>query len=223
MNISQLRPASQLAQRFGVKSILYGGPGTGKTPLTNTAPRPVLCAAEPGLLSMRGSSVPTFEAYTVPKLEEFWQWLFTSAEAKNYDTVAIDSVSQVAEIYLTKYLHENKDGRKAYGELSRKVMEIANALYYLPQKHIYLIAKQGTDDGGIKKRPWLPGQDLNVKIPHLYDEILHIGNVQIVGIPKPVLAIRTKDSFDVVARDRSGMLEEFEEPHIGRLFEKCMK
>jgi len=221
MNISQLRPASQLAQRFGVKSILYGSPGTSKTPLTNTAPRPVLCAAEPGMLSMRNSLVPTWEAYTVPKLEEFWQWLFTSAEAKNFDTVAIDSISQVSEIYLTKYLGENKDGRKAYGELSRRVMEIANALYYLPQKHVYLIAKQATDEGN-KKRPYFPGQDLNVKIPHLYDEVLHIGNIQLVGMPKPILAIRTKDSFDVVARDRSGMLEEFEEPHLGKLFAKAM-
>ena len=224
MQMSQLKPASELAQRFGVKALAYGGPGTGKTPMVNSAPRPVLCVVEPGMLSMRTSNVPAWEAYDSARIDEFFKWLFTSAEAKNFDTVGIDSISQVAEIILTDELKKNKDGRKAYGEMSRRVMEIVNALYYLPQKHIYLIGKQSVvDENGIqRKKPYFPGQDLNVKIPHMYDEILHIGQVNMPGMPKPVVAIRTAETFDIMARDRSGRLAELEPPDLSALFAKAM-
>lgn len=224
MNINQLKPASQLAQRFGAKSLIYGAPGSGKTPLINTAPSPVLCVVEPGMLSMRNSTIPAWEAYTAEKIDEFFKWLFESKEASKFDTVAIDSISQLAEIFIIQELKRNKDGRKAYGEMSRRVMEILNNLYYMPQKHVVLIAKQTTveENGTQKRRPFFPGQDLNVKVPHMYDEILHVGLAVIPGQAKPVTAIRCKESFDVMARDRSGMLNEYEPPDLNYLFNKCM-
>lgn len=227
MQMRDLKPASQLAQRFGVKCVAYGGPGAGKTPLFKTAPRPVLCVVEPGMLSMRdATNIPAFEAYTPEKIEEFFDWLFRSHEARNFDTVGFDSFSQIAEIILKQELKRNKDGRKAYGEMSRRVMDWADGLYFMPNKHTYLIAKQGTvDEGGVNfKRPYFPGQDLNVKIPHLFDEILHIAPAQIPGVNmnKPVQAIRTLGTFDTMARDRSGKLAELEPPDLAALFRKVM-
>jgi hypothetical protein len=225
MNIQNLKPASELAQRFGVKALAYGPPGTGKTPLVKTAPRPVLCVVEPGMLSMRDAvNIPAWDAYTPERLDEFFKWLFESKEATNFDTVGIDSVSQMAELILTQELNRNKDGRKAYGEMSRRVMDIINKLYYFPQKHIYLIGKQvvADENGVASKRPYFPGQDLNVKIPHLYDEILHIAEANIPGMVKPVIAIRAQPTFGIMARDRSGRLAELEPPNLGELFKKCM-
>lgn len=224
MNFQSLKPAGQLAQRFGVKALAYGGPGMGKTPMVNSAPRPVLCCVEPGMLSMRGSSVPAWEAYDVGRINEFFAWVFQSAESKQFDTIAIDSISQLAEIILTDELKKNKDGRKAYGEMSRKVMEIVNALYYMPNKHIWLIGKQTVvDEMGVqRKKPYFPGQDLNVKIPHLFDEVLHIGLNTIPGQPKPIVAIRSAETFDIMARDRSGKLAELEPPNLANLFTKAM-
>lgn len=222
MNASDLKPASALAMRLGVKCLAYGPPGIGKTPLINTAPRPVLLAVEPGLLSMRNSNVPTYEAYDAPRIDEFFTWLFTSAEARNYDTVGVDSISQMAEIILTQELKRNKDGRKAYGEMSRRMMEYVGGLYFLPGKHMYLIAKRTmVDDNGVQTyRPYFPGQDLNVKIPHLYDLIVHIAPELIGGVMQP--AIRTKSSYNALARDRSGKLAELEPLNLANLFNKCM-
>jgi hypothetical protein len=103
-------------------------------------------------------------------------------------------------------------------------MDIVNQLYYMPQKHVYLIAKQAVyDEGGIqKKRPFFPGQDLNVKVPHMYDEVLHFGLVNVPGQPKPVVGIRCQESFDIMARDRSGKLNEIEPPDLSAIFLKCM-
>lgn len=225
MQMSQLKPASQLAQRYGCKAVAYGPPGSGKTPIIKTAPRPVLLAVEPGLLSMRDAhNVPTWEGYTYDKIEEFFKWFYQSSEAKNFDTLGIDSGSQMAEIYLTRELGRNKDGRKAYGEMSIAIMTHLNQLYYTPSKHIYMICKQGTveENEKQKRRPYFPGQDLNVKVPHLFDAVLHIDKAMPQGVAKPVTAIRTASTFDIMARDRSGNLAELEPPDLSALFAKAM-
>jgi hypothetical protein len=193
-------------------------------------------ATEPGLLSMRGSTVPTWEAYTPERIKEFFDWLKSSNETKNYDTVCIDSVSQYAEIELTKQLKCNKDGRKAYGELSRAVMEEMNFLYFLPQKHIFMLAKEAQHEeistsfnGPVpvsntvyKKVPFFPGQDLNVKVPHLFDEILYITKGNVPGVAGQQKYIRTLMTDEVLARDRSGRLAEYEPHDLAALFAKVM-
>lgn len=238
MQMSQLKPASQLAKRYGVKSIIFGAPGSGKTPLINTAPRPVLLVTEPGMLSMRTSTVPAWEAYTPQLIVEFFEWFLKSREAANFDTLGIDSISNIAEIILTEELTKVKHGMKAYGNMSERAMKIANDLYYMPQKHIVMIAKQGTVENGrqtilqngevsyepiMQKRPFFPGKDLNVKIPHLYDNVMHLGEVVMPGQPKPVRALRTKEIPEVFARDRLGNLNEVEQPDLSLLFAKAMQ
>ena len=131
MNIKDLQPVSKLAMQSGVKALVYGPPGSGKTPISQTAPRPVLCAIEPGLLSLR--SVPnllTWEANTVEKIYEFFNWVFESNEIKNFDTIVIDSVSQLANLILEQELIKNKHGKQAYGEMAKKVLVIMNKIYY---------------------------------------------------------------------------------------------
>lgn len=224
MNMSQLKPAYQCSAQYGVKALAHGGPGSGKTPLVKTAPRPVMCVTEPGLLSLRDWDGPVWEAYTAKAIDEFFDWLKRSNETSNFDTIAVDSVSQMAEIYLAEAEKTNKHGLKAYGDMAEKVTEHTDTLYYLKNKHVYLIAKQqlSSEGGGIvKKRPYFPGKECNVKIPHLYDEILHIGVHNIPGSGE-YRAIQTADSLTAAARDRSGKLNEYEPCDLGALFAKCM-
>lgn len=223
MDITQLVPAHTLAATFGVKMMVYGPPGVGKTPALETAQRPVLCAIEPGMRSMARSNIPTWEAYTLPRVNEFFQWLFGSAEAQNFDTVGIDSVSQYAEMELAHRLATNKDGRKAYGEMARTVYTNLEKLYFMKYKHAYLIAKRGLveDNGAMKARPYFPGQELYVRVPHLYDEILHMEKVPGQGgIMVPMF--RTSDNGMVHARDRSGQLLELEPVNIQAICHKAM-
>lgn len=225
MQMSQLRPAYACAQQYGVKMLAHGGPGSGKTPLVKTLPRPVMLACEPGLLSLREWDGPVWEAYTPAAIDEFMLWVNTSQEASNFDSVAVDSGSAMAEVYLGAALATNKHGLKAYGEMSEKCMKHLNALYLMPQKHVYIVAKQmlSEEGGGMKKkRPYFPGNELNIKVPHLYDEILCVGKYQIPGVQGEVPAIRTLDSLTVSARDRSGRLDEYEPTDLGALITKCM-
>ncbi|AXC34302.1 Sak4-like ssDNA annealing protein [Escherichia phage Shy] len=225
MQTRDLRPAGDFARQYGVKMLAYGPPGSGKTPLINTAPRPVLLITEPGMLSMRGSTVPAWEAPTVERIDEFFDWLFRSNESKGFDTVGVDSVSQLAEIVVKAELKRNRDGRKAYGEMARKVLDHLTGLYYMQQKHTYLIAKQAMaeEEGTQVKKPYFPGQELGIQVPHLYDLIGHVAKTTVPGVQSQVLAIRTAPTFGINApRDRSGRLNELEQPDLTALFKKAM-
>lgn len=224
MRQADLKPAGELARRMGVKSVIYGPPGSGKTPVINTAPRPVLLAVEPGLLSMRNSNVMTYEAYTVPRILEFFQWFFGSNESRNFDTLAIDSGSQIAEDFLSDELRKKTDKRALYGNMSDRVMSLMNQLYHLPQKHIVIICKQDYSDvnGVVMKRPKFPGQDLHTKIPHLFDLVMHYDTYQVPGVGD-AKALRCWGGYDTTCRDRSGRLAEFEQPNLTQIINKIMQ
>jgi len=226
MDIRSLKPASTLAAKLGVKSIAYGDPGVGKTPVVITAPRPVLLLVEPGARSLsKATSLPAWEAYEYTKIEEFFKWWFSSREVDNFDTLALDSVSHLAEVVLKEMLKRHSHGLKAYGEMSTKVMEWMNGLFYQPQKHMYLICKQTRveENGAQKRKPFFPGNDLNVKIPHLFDLIMHLGLHSIPGVVGLQKAFCTSEQFDLLARDRSGNLATFEPPNLTDIFNKAMQ
>lgn len=230
MNARDLVPARDCAKSMGVKSVLYGGPGIGKTPLIDSAPNAVLCAIEPGMLSMANCSVLTYKAYEHPKgvaygIDEFFKWFFESNESRKFDTLGVDSASEMAEAILRQELPQHKNKMAAYGQMSYRVMEILTKLYYLPRKHVVLISKQFVDKESGYRRPSYPGQDLNVKVPHFFDLIMHYSKLPIGTIPgviQEVKALRCIESADTMARDRTGKLFEFEQPNLTQLFSKCM-
>jgi len=220
MKENDLRPAKDFAVLFGVKSIIYGPAGSGKTPIVNTAPRPVLLATEPGLLSMRNSNVPTWIAPTTAKIDEFMKWFEGSTEAKNYDTLAIDSVSQMCDISLQEAAKKHRHGLQQYGEMADYIMPYMERLYFMKEKHMFLICKEGTEGTGFK-RPYFPGQVLPVQIPHRYDCILRLARTNIPGIGEQ-LAFQCNGSIDVLARNRFGNLADFEPPNFEGLIKKAM-
>jgi len=225
MQMSDLKSAKEFAVQFGCKCIVYGPPGTGKTPILNTAPRPVLLATEPGLLSMRGSNVPTWMADTPAKIDEFFKWFFNSAETKNFDTLGIDSASFMADVYLQKALKENKHGIKAYGDMATDTMEHLRTLFYTRYKHTYIICKEESHvgDGLTIKRPYFPGKVLPIDVPHLYDMVLRLAKT---NVPKQggaeLLAFQCVGTYNIIARNRTGNLDDFEAPDFGALVTKAM-
>jgi hypothetical protein len=218
MQQSDLRPAKEFAIHFGMKAIVYGAPGTGKTPLVGTAPRPVLLATEPGLLSMRKSDVPTWIGHTKARIDEFMKWFELSSESKNFDTLAIDSTSQMCDIALSE--SKQKHGLAQYGEMADYVYPYLERLYFMKEKHMYLIAKEEVMPDG-KKRPYYPGKFLPTQIPHKYDCVLRLARVPIPNVGEH-LAFQCNGSIDVVARNRTGDLADYEPANFGDLVKKVM-
>lgn len=226
MQASDLRPAGQLAVRYGVKMLVFGPPGGGKTPAIRTAPNPVLLATEPGLLSLRGSNIPTWEAGTAERCEEFRKWFFGSKEASKFDTVCIDSVSQLAEHYLAKAERGNKHGLAAYGAMAEDVAGFTEALYFQREKHAYLVCKEDILDDGWR-RPYFPGKELHKKIPHRYDVIMRAAKVLIPELGREEYAFQTTSTMNWVCRSRQNpddppKLAAFEPQNISAIINKLM-
>lgn len=220
MQASDLKPAKDFARKFGCKAIIYGPAGTGKTPIINSAPRPVLLACEPGLLSMRNSDVPTWIAPTKDKIDEFFKWFELSSEAKKFDTLAIDSVSQMCEIALNEAKKRIKHGLQIYGDMNDYIYPYMERLYFMPEKHMYLIAKEEVQDSGLR-RPYYPGKQLPIQIPHRYDCILRLAKVPVPNVGEAT-AFQCNGTYDVIARNRTADLAEFEQPDFGLIVKKVM-
>ena len=78
----------------GVKLLVYGQAGAGKTRLVPTLPKPILLSAESGLLSLQGEDIPYITIGTMADLHEAYSWLTESEEAQQYESVALDSLSE---------------------------------------------------------------------------------------------------------------------------------
>jgi hypothetical protein len=72
----------------------------------------------------------------------------------------------------------------------------------------------------MQKRPYFPGKDLNIKIPHLFDSVLHLGKCLIEGKQTP--ALRTIQTSEIFARERSGKLAELEPSNLAYIFNKAL-
>lgn len=223
------KPIGQLGAQRGIKAVLYGPPGTGKTPMAASLTNAVVAAHEPGLLSVRGLNTPAIELFTAQDVREFYKWVFGSTEIQKYDTLVVDSVSQLAEILLREHQSTTSHGMQAYGKMAEEVLEIISELFFMPSINVVLIAKHSTETITMRRgleevtvelaKPYLPGRKLGIDVPHLFDEIWYAHKTTIPGVG-PTTAIQTQHSETAVARDRSGKLAPLEPPNLNQIFAK---
>lgn len=237
----QLQSASQLAALHGVKCMVYGRAGLGKTMLTATAPYPVLISAESGMLSLKKENIervwgvgtegisydiPVIEIKTISDLVEAEVWARTSQEAKNFHTICIDSLTEIGEVVLSNAKGQVKDPRQAYGELIEKMTTTVKAFRDLKGKHVYMSAKEerSKDEatGVTLAGPAMPGSKLGQQLPYLFDEVFHLGKAKDQASQQDYRYLRTQPDFNYDAKDRSGALAELETPHLGYVFSKIM-
>lgn len=210
----------------GVKILVYGGPGAGKTVLCSTAPAPIILSAESGLLSLRRFNLPFIEIKTIADLIEAHTWAKSSAQAKQFQTICLDSISEIAEVVLKAEMARNKDPRKAYGEMQVAMTNIIRDFRDLDGKHVYFSAKMERvkDDasGAILFAPLMPGQKTGPAMPYFFDEVFRL----FVGKSpegQEFRALRTRPDFQSDAKDRSGMLDEVEQPNLSHIIAKIMQ
>ena len=206
----------------GIKVVVYGQAGAGKTSLIPTLPNPIIISAESGLLSIQGSNIPYIEIDSYESLMEAYKFITTSSEAEAFDSIAVDSISEIAEVVLAHEKRVNKDGRAAYGEMAVQVMEIMRAFRDIKGKHIYFSAKcEKSQDkmGRVLYAPSMPGSKLAQQIPYLVDEVFAL-RVERDADGNSQRALMCESDGLWQAKDRSGKLAAWEAPDLGEIIKK---
>ena len=159
----------------GVKLLVYGQAGAGKTSLIPTLPTPVVLSAEGGLLSIKDANLPYIEITSIDDLHEAYKWLSESKEAADFESVALDSISEIAEVVLNYERKATKDPRQAYGAMQEQMQDIIRIFRDLSGKHVYFSAKldKSQDEmGRILYSPSMPGNKTGQQLPYFFDEVL---------------------------------------------------
>jgi phage nucleotide-binding protein len=205
----------------GAKIVVYGQAGSGKTTLIKTLPTPIILSAEAGLLSISEANLPYIEINSMETLREAYQWAAESEEAKGFETIALDSISEIAEVVLIAEKKIAKDPRQAYGALQEQMGEIIRAFRNLP-RHVYFTAKcekQADETGRILYSPSMPGAKLGQQLPYFVDEVLALRvEKDQEGVPRRALMCETDGLWQ--AKDRSGKLDAWEAPDLGLIIKK---
>jgi phage nucleotide-binding protein len=206
----------------GVKVLVYGQAGAGKTTLVKTLPNVVVLSAEGGLLSIQDADLPYLEIASMDDLREAYEWLTSSDEAKGFESVALDSISEIAEVCLNHEKKVNKDPRAAYGAMQEQMADIIRAFRDLPGRHVYMSAKlEKTQDemGRVLYAPSMPGNKSGQALPYFFDEVLAL-RVEKDGEGNTQRALMCDSDGLWLAKDRSGKLEAWEAPDLGAIIAK---
>ena len=204
-----------------LKVLVYGQAGAGKTSLIPTLPKPVILSAEGGLLSIAGSDIPFIQIKNMNDLREAYTWLTESDEAKQFESVALDSISEIAEVCLNSEKAKASDPRQAYGEMQTTMAEVIRLFRDLPM-HVFMTAKleKAQDEmGRMLYSPSMPGNKTGQSLPYFFDMMLALRvEKDAEGIVQRALMCDSDGLW--AAKDRSGKLEQWESADLGAIIAK---
>jgi phage nucleotide-binding protein len=204
------------------KILVYGQSGAGKTTLIKTLPNPVIVSAESGLLSIKDADIPYIEIGNSAELCEAYEWLVGSDEAKQFESIAIDSISEIAEVILSAEKKSTKDPRAAYGSMQDQMAGLIRTFRDIKGKNIYMTAKlEKTQDemGRVLYSPSMPGNKTGQSLPYFFDAVLALRvEKDAEGVAQRALMCDSDGLW--LAKDRSGKLDNWEAPDLGSIIEK---
>lgn len=209
----------------GLKMLVHGPAGAGKTVMGATAGEPTLIiSAEAGLLSIAGA--PSYiKVVTVSSIQDLYDVYEYLNSEHVCDWIVLDSVSEIAEVVLSYEKANNKDPRAAYGQLQEQMTTMLRKFRDLPLYNVLMTCKQQrvTDEysGTTMYIPSLPGRALTQQISYMFDEVFAL-RVEKDDEGALYRVVQTSRDAQYEAKDRSGKLDLFEEPNLKKLKAKII-
>lgn len=214
------------ASSHGIKLLVYGTAGAGKTRLSASMPgKTIILSAESGLLSLRGFDIDTVTIGDMQDLRDAYNMIIES----NYNNVVLDSLTEIAESILeVESSKKTKSGElvglAAYNELYKQVKRLCKAYRDLPGKNVLFTAlvEREKDElsGAVLMQPLLPGKKLTGEIPALFDEVFYLTAAPDKETGVVSRWLQTQRDNKVMAKDRSGALDQYEPADLTHIFNK---
>lgn len=163
----------------GVKVLLFGSSGIGKTSLLGTlSGKTLILSAESGLLVLKDKDIDVIDIDSIEKLGAVYVAL-KSGELK-YDNVCLDSLSEIGEMIVAEldkddYYGDPTNTFPMWKEYSKRMTNIAKSFRDLKGMNIVLtaLAEPVEANGSIKYLPMIPAKKAQAKLVSLYDEVYY--------------------------------------------------
>jgi len=206
----------------GLNIMVYGPPGVGKTRLISTLPAPLIISSERGNLTLKGFDIPVAYIQNGQDLKTVYDFL-KSDGGKTIKSVALDSVSDIAETMLGIAKRSNNDVRQAYGQIAELIIDWMKKFRDLPHVHKYFVAQMAPfkDEvtGQIKWGPDFPGKQIGKSAPYIFDLLLRAG-VHVDEKGERTYYLQTKADQFYDAKDRSDALDAYEQSDFNIILNK---
>ena len=259
----------RLAERRGIKMVIFGKSGIGKTSLlwTLDAASTLFLDMEAGDLAIEGWPGASVRPRTWIECRDFAVFIGgpnpavageglygqqhyeavcarygDPAVLDRFDTVFIDSITVASRLCFAwaqtqpeafsdkidpKSGRPKADLRGTYGLHGRAMLQWLMHLQHTRGKNIILVGilDEKTDDFGRRVFiPQLDGAKTGLELPGIVDQVVSMVELRTAdGKPYRAFVCHTVNEWGHPAKDRSGRLDQIEEPHLGRLMEKIRR
>jgi len=210
----------------GLKMLVYGAAGVGKTTLCGTSDneKTIILSAEGGMLSLSGKDIAMAEIRSMDDLRDAFHYL-SSNEGRKYEWVCLDSISEMAEVCLSYEKTKEKNPMRAYMTTQDTITSLVRAFRDMPARNVVITAKldrsQDQETGSMLYAPSCPGNKLAQQLPYLFDIVLALRTqADEEGNLRRFLQTQTDQQWS--AKDRSGKLDMFEAADLTELYNKII-
>ena len=221
MTLPIISADQRLAERRGIKGCIFGTSEIGKTSLlwTLEASTTLFFDLKAGDLAIEGWAGDTIRPRTWPECRDF--------------AVFIDSITVAGHLCFQWCKGQPQafskrtgkpDMRGAYGLHGQEIIAWLTHLQHTRGKNVWFVGILDEKLNDFNRRVFVPqseGSKTGNELPCIVDEVIAMAEIgQGDGDPFRAFVCQTLNPFSYPAKDRSGRLDQIEEPHLGRLMAK---
>jgi hypothetical protein len=235
MEIRKVKDA--LASR-NITILVHGEDGRGKTTLIKTLPYEVdeilYVAADPGQLALQPNKynqrdMTGVDFVSLKSGKDFKELIeaLKSGKLDRYKCLFIDGLDEIGKdaLRLFKDLERGKRSpnmQRAYGEMADAVELWVGNILEADVSSVFITHTDYNSEADIPYTPKFPGKKFAQDLNEMFDEIFCLRQARKTLDSKPAMLLQCSPFVDgrYKVKDRSGRLDDFEEPDLGKLLDK---